>query len=36
MEHFTVIVDEEQSGERIDVFLAHFLEGYSRSWIQKL
>ncbi|MCD8078087.1 MAG: RluA family pseudouridine synthase, partial [Lachnospiraceae bacterium] len=36
MEHVSIVVDEEQSGERIDVFLAHFLEGYSRSWIQKL
>ncbi len=36
MEHFDIVIDEEQSGERIDVFLAHFLEGYSRSWIQKL
>jgi 23S rRNA pseudouridine1911/1915/1917 synthase len=35
MEEFQIQVDEEQRGERIDSWLAHFLEGYSRSYLQK-
>lgn len=36
MEPFTIQVEEEQKDERLDAWLAHFLEGYSRSYLQKL
>ncbi len=35
MEHFSVTVDEEQEGERIDILLVHSLGETSRSQIQK-
>lgn len=36
MEEWTIQTDEEQEGDRIDAFLSHFLEGYSRSYLQKI
>ena len=34
-EEIRIIVDHEHAGERLDVFLSHFLDGFSRSFLQK-
>ena len=34
-EEIKAIVEEEQAGERLDVYLSHFLDSYSRSFLQK-
>ena len=36
MEEYKILVEEEQSGQRIDALLASCLEGLSRSYLQKL
>ena len=34
-EEIRIIVDDEHTGERLDLYLSHFLDGYSRSFLQK-
>ena len=36
MEQFDLIIEKEQTGQRIDKYLSEELEGTSRSYIQKL
>ncbi|MDD6213186.1 MAG: RluA family pseudouridine synthase [Clostridiales bacterium] len=36
MEHWNMIVDSDQEGSRLDACLAGYLDGYSRSYLQKL
>ena len=36
MESWDLIVEEEGTGKRLDAYLAELMEGYSRTWLQKL
>lgn len=36
MEYYTFVAEKEDEGQRIDVFLAENMEGFSRSGVQKL
>lgn len=36
MEYYTFVAEKEDKGQRIDVFLAENMEGFSRSGVQKL